>query len=137
VKVEVINEQDTTVFDALVAGVREHNAEHMGREKSKPLSVVARDEDDKLIGGVSGRTVYQHFLIDVVWVDKKTRGTGLGRRLMELAESEAKKQGCVAAQVDTLSFQAPVFYEKLGFEVVGRVTGFSEHPDRCFLLKKY
>ncbi len=75
--------------------------------------MVARDGDDKLIGGVSGRTIYKHILINVVWVDKEARGTGVGRSLMELAEAEAKKQGCVAAQVDTLSFQAPVFYENL------------------------
>jgi len=137
VKIEVINEEDTIVFEALVAGVREHKYENMGREETKPLSVVARDEDDKLIGGVSGRTIYKQFLVEVAWVDKDTRGTGLGRRLMELAEVEAKKRGCVAAQVDTLSYQAPDFYKKLGFEVVGTVTGISESPDRYFLLKKY
>jgi len=57
--------------------------------------------------------------------------------LEKLAEVEVKKRDCVAAQVDTLSFQAPVFYEKLGFEVVGRITGASEHPVRYFLLKRY
>lgn len=136
-KVEILNENNETVFDALVAGVRKYNAEVMGAEASKPLSVITRDEHGRLIGGVSGRTIYRHFLIEVVWVDEAARRTGLGRRLMELAESEAKKRGCVAAQVDTLSFQGPVFYQKLGFEVVGKVTGFSESPERYFLLKKY
>jgi GNAT superfamily N-acetyltransferase len=137
VKVEILDESNKAVFDALVAGVRAHNFENMGCEESKPLSVIARDEDGKLIGGVSGRTIYKHFLIEVVWVDKEARGTGLGRRLMELAEVEATKRGCVAAQLDTLSFQGPVFYGKLGFEVVGKVTGFPESPERYFLLKKY
>lgn len=136
-KVEVINDEDTAVFDALVDGVREHKYENMGREETKPLSVIARDEDDKLIGGVSGRMIYKNFLIGVVWVDKEARGTGLGRSLMELAEVEAKKLGCLVAQVDTLSFQAPVFYEKLGFETVGVVPGFPGSPERYFLLKKY
>lgn len=136
-KVEVINAEDPIIFDALVAGVREYNFENMGREQAKHLTVIARDEKGKLIAGVSGRTIYQQFLINVVWVDKDNRGTGLGRLLMEQAEVEAKQQGCVAAQVDTLSFQAPGFYRKLGFEVVGKVTGFIGHPERYFFVKKY
>ena len=133
----MINKEDSAVFDELVAGVREYNSDIMGKEQSKPLSAIARNEDGKLIGGVSGRTIYRNFLVGVVWVDKSVRGTGLGRRLMELAEIEAKKQGCVVAQVDTLAFQAPVFYEKLGFEIVGKVPGFPGSPERFFLLKKY
>ncbi|MPY22746.1 GNAT family N-acetyltransferase [Shewanella psychropiezotolerans] len=136
-KIEVINEEDSAVFDELVAGVREHKYENMGPEETLPLSVVARDEDNELIGGVSGQTIYRNFLIDVVWVDKKTRGTGLGRRLMELAEVEAKKRGCLTAQLDTLSYQAPVFYQKMGFEIVGTVPEFPGSPARYFMLKNY
>lgn len=33
-KLDVINEKDTAVFDALVSGVREYNAEIMGPEAS-------------------------------------------------------------------------------------------------------
>jgi len=121
----------------LIAGLKEHKYEHMGPEDTLPLSVVARDEDNKIIGGVSGRTIYKNFLIGIVWVDKETRGTGLGRKLMELAEVEAKKRGCLVAQLDTLSYQAPDFYQKLGFDIVGTVPGFSGSPERYFLLKNY
>jgi len=99
-----------------------------------PLTVIARDENGKLIGGVDGRTIYKNFLINVVWVDDQTRGTGLGHKLMALAEAEAKQRGCLVAQVDTLSIQAPVFYEKQGFEIIGTVT---TPPQRIFLMKKY
>lgn len=136
-KIEVLNEKNEVIFNALVEGVREFNAGFMGDEKSKPLSVIARDEHDRLIGGVSGRTIYKQFLIEVVWIGEEVRGTGLGRRLMELAEVEARKRGCVAAQVDTLSFQGPVFYGKLGFEVVGKITDFPENHERYFLMKKF
>jgi len=137
VKFQVINEDDSAVFDTLIAGLKEHKYEHMGPEDTLPLSVVARDEDNKIIGGVSGRTIYKNFLIGIVWVDKETRGTGLGRKLMEFAEVEAKKRGCLVAQLDTLSFQAPDFYQKLGFDIVGTVPGFSGSPERYFLLKNY
>jgi ribosomal protein S18 acetylase RimI-like enzyme len=137
VNIEVINEENATVVDALVAGVRQHNVEHLGNEQSKPLTVVARDQNKKLIGGVSGRTIYKNFLINVVWVDKCARGTGLGRHLMELAETEAKNQGCLVAQVDTLAFQAPIFYEKLGFKTVGTIPAFEQSPERFYMMKQY
>ncbi|WP_220759081.1 MULTISPECIES: GNAT family N-acetyltransferase [unclassified Shewanella] len=140
--IDVIHEEAPSVFDALVEGVRQHNFAHMGVETSKPLSVVAHDSSDssgsgKLIGGVAGRTIYDNFLINVLWVDESVRGTGLGRELMQLAEIEAKSRGCTMAQVDTLSFQAPVFYQKLGFEIIGTVPSTAKSPERYFLLKRF
>lgn len=133
-KFEVIHEENNAIVDALVDGVRQFNAGLLGPEKSVPLTVIARDENGKLIGGVGGRTIYKNFLINVVWVDDQTRGTGLGCKLMALAEAEAKQRGCLVAQVDTLSIQAPVFYEKQGFKIIGTVT---TTPQRIFLMKKY
>lgn len=136
-EIEVIDKEDTLVFDALIKGLKQHKYEHMGPEETAPLSVIARDKDNHIIAGVSGRSIYRNFLIEMVWVSEAARGTGLGRQLMEQAEIEAKKRGCLVAQLDTLSFQAPVFYQKLGFEIVGTVPGFSGSPERYFMLKHY
>jgi ribosomal protein S18 acetylase RimI-like enzyme len=136
-QLEILSESNQAVFDALVAGVRAHNFELLGHEVSNPLAAIGRDDEGKLLGGVAGRTIYRQFLIEVVWVDKAARGSGLGRKLMAMAEAEARQRGCVAAQVDTLAVQAPDFYCKLGFEVVGRVTGLQDSPERLFLLKRY
>lgn len=130
---------DTTPDEALqlVAGVRGFNDSRVGPSGARPLTVLARGEDDALIGGVSGRTVYRHLLVEVVWVDERRRGQALGKQLMELAEQEARLRGCVAAQVDTLSFQAPGFYLKLGFEVIGKIDDFPEGHARYFMLKRF
>ncbi|NMH64994.1 GNAT family N-acetyltransferase [Shewanella salipaludis] len=135
--IEVLNEADPTVFNALIEGVRQHLHEQMGTETTQPLTLVARDRDGNLIGGVSGRTIYRNFLIEVAWVAKEQRNTGLGRKLMARAEAEARNRGCLVAQVDTLSVQAPGFYQKLGFATVGTVPGFEGSPARHFLLKQY
>ena len=65
----------------LVAAVRRFNEARIGASGARPLTVLARGA---LIGGVSGGTVYGHFLIEVVWVDECRRGQSLGKRLMEL-----------------------------------------------------
>jgi GNAT superfamily N-acetyltransferase len=137
VNFEVFSERNEQTLDALISGVRSYNFEKAGPETSKPLSVICRDECGSLIGGIAGRTIYRQFLIDVLWIEKGSRRTGLGRKLMEMAEIEARVRGCLAAQVDTLSFQGPGFYEKLGFETIGKVSGIPECPERHFLLKKY
>lgn len=136
-KIDISDKHDPAVFDALVAGVRAYNHENLGHEVSKPLVVTVRNENGELTGGVAGRTIYRQFLIEVVWVDQACRRTGLGRHLMERAEAEARQRGCAAAQVDTLSFQGPVFYGKLGFEVAGKVSGVPDSPDRYFMFKIY
>lgn len=92
---------------------------------------------DALVGGVVGRTVYHHLLIEVVWIDASRRGQGLGRQLMMHAEAEARARGCIAAQVDTLSFQGLSFYQRLGFVEVGRVDAFPPGHSRPFLVKAY
>ena len=135
--IEVYHESNENIFDFIVKGVRIFNFKMMGEEKSKPLMVVIRDDSGEIVGGIAGRTIYHQFLIEVLWVHDDKRGQGLGIQLMELAECEAKKRGCIAAQVDTLSFQAPRFYEKMGFQIVGNVSGVKDSPDRYFLLKHY
>ena len=136
-KIEVIEDGDNDVKQALIAGVREFNAAVMGHADSKPLTVIARDAAGELIGGVSGRTIYGHYLIEVVWVAESHRSAGLGAKLMNEAERQARQRGCYGAQVDTASFQAPGFYEKLGFRVIGTVEDFPSGHARHFMQKDY
>jgi GNAT superfamily N-acetyltransferase len=135
-RVDVVNERKPELIDALIDGVRIYNNAVAGEAKSQPLAAYAW-RDDELVGGVAGRTIYGHFLIEVVWVREDLRGAGLGKRLMLAAEAEARKRGCVAAQVDTLSFQGLEFYPRLGFEIIGKVPDFPPGHDRYFMLKDY
>jgi ribosomal protein S18 acetylase RimI-like enzyme len=123
--------------DELIAGVRRFNEETAGRGEARALVVTVRDADGRLLAGVSGRTIYRHFLIEVLWVDPAHRHAGLGTRVMRLAETEARTRGCVAAQVDTLSFQAPDFYRRLGFRQIGLIEDFPAGHQRHFLFKPY
>lgn len=51
-------------------------------------------------------------------------GKVVGRALMLEAEREAVRRGCTQAFLETLSFQALGFYEKLGYTVFSRLDGF-------------
>lgn len=135
--IEISSEPNEELFAKLVNGVRQYNFKYMGEETSKPVMVVAHNDDGKLIAGAAGCTIYHQLLVDVLWVDSSMRGCGLGSQLMKMLEQEAKNRGCTAAQVDTLSFQAPDFYQKQDYKIVGQVTGIKNSPDRFFLLKVF
>ncbi len=94
------------------------------RSGTDPLDVFIRDESGQLIGGLVGSTHWGWFLIEDVWVAEALRRQGLGRRLMNMAEQEARQRGCKHAWLRTFSFQSRGFYEKLGFRVVGQLDDY-------------
>jgi GNAT superfamily N-acetyltransferase len=48
-------------------------------------------------------------------------GAGTGTTILRLAEEEAARRGCRAATLVTVSFQAPDFYARHGWEEFGRI----------------
>ncbi len=79
------------------------------------LIVIQRDDAQKIIGGLTGYTVWNWLYVDNLWVDPAHRQQGLARRLMAAAEVEAQKRGCHDAYLWTESFEGLSFYPKLGY----------------------
>ncbi|MBO0792705.1 MAG: GNAT family N-acetyltransferase [Ktedonobacteraceae bacterium] len=86
-----------------------------------PLQISLLDPTGTVLGGLVGRThtIPQWLEISVIWVDESLRQHGFGRQLMEEAEREARQRGCHYARVATSNFQAPAFYQKLGYILYG------------------
>ena len=82
--------------------------------------MVAYDAAGGVVGGLIGSTCLEWLDIDMLAVRAADRRRGVGRRLMRAAEAEAVSRGCRWAAVDTADFQAPGFYERLGYAIVGR-----------------
>jgi ribosomal protein S18 acetylase RimI-like enzyme len=89
-----------------------------------PLDVFIRDEDGEILGGLVADTYWGWLAIEDLWIDHRLRGQGHGLKLMGLAESEAVARGCTSSFVQTFSFQARGFYEKLSYRVVGRLDDY-------------
>jgi GNAT superfamily N-acetyltransferase len=98
--------------------------------------VILSDLDtDAVMGGLWGESIYSQLHVDLLFIPKPLRRTGIGRRVLGCAETEAARRGCVGAWLDTYSFQARGFYERLGYTVFGVIEDFP--PGHCrFFLKK-
>lgn len=119
----------------VIAQTREYNSAFADNDH-KSLCVFARDEAGRIIGGLTGRTYWQYLDIAFLWVDEKYRGAGCATTLVKAAEAEARARGCERVFLDTLSFQALGFYQKLGYAEFGRLSGFSGKYDRIYLYKR-
>jgi len=122
--------------DALLAGLGAYNRQFISRENWGPLSVYHKDAEGVLRGGVIASRKGNWLCIDFLWVDETVRGSGLGHALMEAAEQEAAKRGCLFALVDTFSFQALPFYQKQGYQQQMSLPDFPENGMQRHYLTK-
>ena len=51
-------------------------------------------------------------------------------------EAEAIRRGCKGAYLDTFSYQARPFYEKLGYEVFGTLDDYPTGHQRFYMRKR-
>jgi predicted N-acetyltransferase YhbS len=115
---------ELVAFNDVAAGVADH----------RELSVIARDQGE-VVGGLFGYTNWDWLFIAQLWVSDTVRRRGIGQRLVRESELEARRRGCRHAHVDTFSFQALSFYERLGYAVVGRLDDYPAGHARYFLQK--
>lgn len=98
-------------------------------------ALVKHPETDAVIGGLIGSSRWGAFFIDMIALPDELRGQGLGSRLIEVAEGEARRRHCHLMWLDTYEFQARVFYERHGFEVFGHFDGPAPIYPRYFMKK--
>jgi GNAT superfamily N-acetyltransferase len=145
IQVNTTNTLDETVQEAICDELRRFNLENNGvffaaRELAanapRPLYVVARDGEGLLLGGLLAETHFAWMKVSIMAVVPSARGCGVGSRLLAAAEAEAVSRGCRHAYANTMEYQAPMFYQKLGYKLVGRLEDWdSQGHAKCFFTK--
>ncbi len=93
--------------------------------------------DGELLGGLMARVARGWLYLERIALPLGEQGAGLGRQLVEMAEAEAIRRGCKGAYLFTVQFQAPGFYQKLGYTEFGRLPDDPPELTRIWFSKRF
>ena len=128
--------RDPRAETVVTEGLAAYNRETFGRVDTRTLDILVRDEKSgEIVGGLLGRSSLGMFFLDLFYLPRELRRSGLGSRIIALAEDEARKRGCTTAFVHTVTFQAPGFYERHGYRQFGEIACPPDGATRIFLTK--
>lgn len=132
----VTETSDARATAVIEEGLGRYNKAHAGYSDSRGLNVLVSDpETHDVLGGILGRTSLGLCFLDLVFLPEHLRGQDVGTRMMAEAEEEARRRGCRAVVLYTISFQAPGFYEKRGYRVFGEIACDPPGTSRIFMVK--
>jgi ribosomal protein S18 acetylase RimI-like enzyme len=143
-KVQAIEDPANPACDRVRQWLREHNwaanADYMRlweqpENAARPLIILAED-DHTVIGGLLAETQFHWLKISIIAVHPEFRTRGVGTALLVKAERLARARGCRHAFVDTMDYQAPRFYLRLGFEIAGEIPNWDSHGHVKYYLTK-
>ncbi|CAN7323480.1 GNAT family N-acetyltransferase [Devosia sp. LjRoot16] len=118
-------------------GLRAYNKQQTGGIRHQNVALLLYDADDKAVGGLTATAVLDWLFVEWLHVPAELRGKGHGRALMAEAEVFARQRGLLGMWLDTFSFQARPFYEKLGFAVFGTLDDHPVGGARYFMQKRF
>jgi GNAT superfamily N-acetyltransferase len=115
------------------------NVAQTAGEVEKPgndINVLLKDEEGRVWGGVFCATWLYSLYVDVLWIDERIRGQGHGRALIEEVERIAREHGCTFAHTTTFSYQAPEFYQAVGYSIFAAMDDYPDGIVQYFLKKR-
>lgn len=123
------------MVDTALTSLRKHSAKANGAVTGEtPFSSLAFMEE-RLIGGLIGKVFWNWLYADLVWVEEEFRGRGIGTQVMRTAEERAVKMKLTGIYLWTESWQAPIFYRKLGYTQFIEFQNFPPGHSRLGFLK--
>lgn len=117
-KIQVDPSPTTQDMQVIWDGLYHHNQEHVSAEGDSTFAVFLREKEGVVLGGIIAKVGRGWLHIINLWLEPSLRDQGYGSRLMTVAEVEGRQRGCHSAYLDTFSFRALSFYEKLGYEIL-------------------
>ncbi len=135
--IQIVSEPHARAEDvnAIESAVDSFNMRVTGDHDWKRVRVFLRDEAGRLCGGLTADLWGKWMHIQFLWVDENLRKQGYGEKLMAMAEDEARAHGCQNAHIETFSFQARPFYERLGYRVIAELPDYPPGHTNYILRK--
>ncbi|MCK8046472.1 GNAT family N-acetyltransferase [Shewanella sp. 1CM18E] len=136
--IEVTTSPSKQDLETISKGIQSYNQKYISDdvvfEPDTKFAAFAKDENGKVVGGVRAVAFWNYCILELLWLSDKTRGQGVGSKLMDAAENFAKEKGFGYMRTETLSFQAKPFYEKRGYKVFGELPDYPKgHVTYCLV----
>jgi GNAT superfamily N-acetyltransferase len=131
----VIEQRHTAARKAIGHGLVAFNLRTVGYTHGRLVTVSLRDDADQIIGGATGHSRGPTAFLELLWIEDAHKGKGTGTKLLAAFEAECRRLRARQIYLDTYSFQAKPFYEKNGYEELGRIEGYFEGVDRYWMIK--
>lgn len=136
-KIDRVDNPGEDEREAILEPLMAYNIARMGETRQEKFALLVRDDQTEDVhGGLYGKISCNWLFIELLGVSEQVRGQGIGSRLMAMAEDLAREKKCVGIWLDTFDFQAPVFYQKIGFTQFGRLDDYPPGHQRHFFQKR-
>jgi GNAT superfamily N-acetyltransferase len=127
---------ERSTFEAIFQALDGASRDVIGPSTPRLLVIPIHDGAGDVVGGLWAISVFRWLHLEMLFVPAAMRGLGVGSALVGAAETEARSRGCLGIYVDTFSFQAAPFYEKMGFSTFGVLDDCPPGHRRLFLHKR-
>ena len=117
-------------------GLARFNQKTAGPYRYSRDVLTARSETGAILGGLILQSWWKESFVELLWLSERVRRQGLGSELIAEAERRARRRGSKLLHLSTYSFQAPRFYEKLGFRCCGKMSGSPKGASRYYYMKR-
>jgi [ribosomal protein S5]-alanine N-acetyltransferase len=129
---ELTPEEHAAIIGGLLADSRARGVE----PSPYTLSVVARDANGSVMGGLLGELNIRWLFVSAIWVRDDHRRRGIGSQLLQKAEEHLRDRGAVGVFLDTFSTEAAAFYESRGYVRFGALEGLPRGSTQVWLAKR-
>ena len=133
--IELRSEWNSDLESFLAQRLYEFNSQATGQFDGTPITASVKDDAGRLIAAVTGHTWGGTCQVTYLWVDESQRGSGLGRALLTAIEEEARRRRCMQVILFTHTFQAPGFYERLGYSQRAQIPNYPSGHAQLLYVK--
>jgi GNAT superfamily N-acetyltransferase len=122
--IRVFDRTDPSAAAELAREIDAFNLAAAGVYDGRDLFATVRDDGGALVAGVDGWTWGGTCWLEHLWVRETDRRQGMGSKLLDAVEREARRRGCTQIALDTHSFHGPAFYRRHGFVVIAELPDY-------------
>jgi GNAT superfamily N-acetyltransferase len=115
IRIEVHDSHPAQASALIDDGIGQSNDAAAPLHEVKPVSCFALGQNGAVVGGAVGRRWGGCCELQQLWVEPDQRQKGVATQLMAAFERHAQAHGCSSVFLETFSFQAHNFYQKLGY----------------------